>query len=81
MLGASCLRRAPGTAALLDSVSVGALALMAGVTCQLGRTAIVDVPSAVLAVVGAILVLKLGVNPTWLILLDATSGVLIKVVR
>jgi hypothetical protein len=54
---------------------------MAGVTCQLGRTAIVDVPSAVLAVVGAILVLKLGVNPTWLVLLDATSGVLIKVVR
>ena len=81
MLGASCLRRAPRTAALLDGVSVGALVLMAGLTCQPGQTAIMDVPSAVLAVVGAILLLKLSVNPTWLILLGAASGVLTKVVR
>jgi hypothetical protein len=54
---------------------------MAGLTCQPGQTAIMDVPSAVLAVVGAILLLKLSVNPTWLILLGAASGVLTKVVR
>ena len=74
------LRRLPWTAALLDGVSVGALALMAGVTCQLGRAAIMDVPTAVLAAVGAILLLRLRVNPTWLVLLGAASGFLIKVV-
>jgi chromate transporter len=74
------LRRLPWTAALLDGVSVAALALMAGVTWQLGRAAIVDVPTAVLTVVGAILLLKLRVNPTWLVLLGAASGFLIKVV-
>jgi chromate transporter len=74
------LRRLPWTAALLDGVSVGALALMAGVTWQLGRAAIVDVPTAVLAVAGVILLLRLRVNPTWLVLLGAVSGFLIKVV-
>jgi chromate transporter len=74
------LRRLPWTAALLDGVSVGALALMAGVAWQLGRAAIVDVPTAVLAVVGAILLLRLRVNPTWLVLLGAASGFLIRVV-
>ncbi len=74
------LRRLPWTAALLDGVSVGALALMAGVTWQLGRAAIVDAPTAVLAAVGAILLLRLRVNPTWLVLLGAASGFLIKVV-
>jgi chromate transporter len=74
------LRRLPWTAALLDGVSVGALALMAGVTWQLGRAAIIDVPTAVLAVVGAMLLLRLRVNPTWLVLLGAASGFLIRVV-
>ena len=74
------LRRLPWTAALLDGVSVGALALMAGVAWQLGRAAIIDVPTAVLAVVGAMLLLRLRVNPTWLVLLGAASGFLIKVV-
>jgi chromate transporter len=54
---------------------------MTGVTWQLGRAAIVDVPTTVLAVVGAVLLLRLRVNPTWLVLLGAASGVLIKVVR
>jgi chromate transporter len=74
------LRRLPWTAALLDGVSVGALALMAGVTWQLGRAAIVDGPTAALAVVGVILLLRLRVNPTWLVLLGAASGFLIRVV-
>lgn len=74
------LRQRVWTAALLDGVSVGALALMAGVTWQLGRTAIVDTPTAVLAVAGAILLLMLRVNPAWLVLLGAASGFVIKVV-
>ena len=61
-------------------MSVAALALMAGVTWQLGRAAIVDAPTAVLALVGAILLLRLRVNSAWLVLLGAASGFLIKVV-
>jgi len=74
------LRRLPWTAALLDGVSVAALALMAGVTWQLGRAAVVDAPTALLAVVGAILLLRLRMNSGWLVLLGAASGFLIKVV-
>jgi len=51
-----------------------------GVAWQLGRVAIVDVPSAVIAVVGAIPLLRLGVNPAWLVLLGAVSGSLMKVI-
>jgi chromate transporter len=40
----------------------------------------VDVPTAVLAVVGAILLLRLRVNSAWLVLVGAASGFLIKVV-
>jgi hypothetical protein len=54
---------------------------MTGATWQLGQTASVDVPTTVLAVVGSVLLLRLRVNPTWLVLLGATSRVLIKVVR
>jgi chromate transporter len=72
-------RRLPWTAALLDGVSVAALALMAGVTWQLGRAAIVDAPTALLAAVGAILLLRLRMSSTWLVLLGAGSGFLIKV--
>jgi chromate transporter len=70
------LRRLPWTAALLDGVSVAALALMAGVTWQLGRAAVVDAPTALLAV--AILLLRLRVNSPRLVLLGAASGFLIK---
>jgi chromate transporter len=74
------LRRLSWTAALLDGVSAGALALMAGVTWQLGRAAIVDAPTAVLAVVGAVLLLTMRVNAAWLVLLGAAAGFLIKAV-
>jgi chromate transporter len=74
------LRRLSWTAALLDGVSAGALALMAGVTWQLGRAAIVDAPTAVLAAIGAILLLTMRVNPAWLVLLGAAAGFLIKAV-
>jgi hypothetical protein len=38
----------------------------------------VDAPTALLAVVGAILLLRLRVNSGWLVLLGAASGFLIK---
>ncbi|HEU5320217.1 MAG TPA: chromate transporter, partial [Methylomirabilota bacterium] len=43
------MRRSTWTGDLLDGVNAGAIGLMAGVTWQLGREAIVDVPTALLA--------------------------------
>jgi chromate transporter len=68
------LRRWQWTGALLDGVNVAALALMAGVTWQLGRAAIVDPLTGVLAVLGAVLLVRFGVNSAWLVLLGAAIG-------
>jgi chromate transporter len=62
------LRRARWTAALLDGVNVAALGLMAGVTWQLGRDAIVDGVTVLLAVGAAILLIRFRLNSAWLVL-------------
>jgi len=50
------LRQSPWFWGLLDGVNVGSAALMAGVTVQLARTALVDVPTVLIALVAAVLV-------------------------
>jgi chromate transporter len=57
-------------------VNVASLALMAVVTAQLGRAAVVDVPTALLGLVGAILLLRFKTNSTWLVLGGAAVGVI-----
>jgi len=69
------LRRSPVAAAFLDGVNVASLALMAVVTAQLGRAAIVDAPSAGLAVLAALLLLRFQLNSTWLVLGGAAAGI------
>ena len=69
------LRRSPALAAILDGVNVASLALMAAVTFQLCRAALVDLPTVVLAVVSAVLLLRFKLNSTWLIALGAVVGV------
>ena len=54
-------------ASILDGVTVGSLALMAVVTWQLGRAAVMDVVTAVLAIGSAVLLLRFRLNSTWLI--------------
>jgi chromate transporter len=71
------LRRSPWTAALLDGVNVAALGLMAGVAWQLGRDAIVDPLTALLALVAAILLVRFRVNSAWLVLGGGAIGILI----
>ncbi len=68
------LRASPATAAFLDGVNVASVALMVVVTAELGRTAIVDVGSAILGIVSAVLLLRFKVNSTWLILGAAAVG-------
>lgn len=74
------LRRSRVTGALLDGVNVTAVALMAGVTWQLGRAALVDVTTAALAVAAAVLLIRFRVNSGWLIAGGAAVGVLARLV-
>ncbi|HJZ46577.1 MAG TPA: chromate efflux transporter, partial [Roseiflexaceae bacterium] len=62
------LRASPWMGALLDGVNITALGLMAGVTIVLGRAAIVDWLSALLAAAAALLLIRLKVNSAWLVL-------------
>jgi chromate transporter len=68
------LRRSSLFGGFLDGVNVGALALMAVVTWQLGRSALVDVTTITLAVLSALALIRFGINSTWLILAGAIVG-------
>ncbi|HET7078974.1 MAG TPA: chromate efflux transporter [Chloroflexia bacterium] len=61
------LRRSPWMGALLNGVNVTALGLMAAVTWELARAAVVDGLTAALALVAAGLLLRFKVNSTWLV--------------
>jgi len=69
------LRRSPLTGAFLDGVNVAALALMAAVTWELGRAAVVDKTTTALAFISAVLLVRYRVNSVWLILGAAAFGV------
>ncbi len=71
------LRRSPTAGAVLDGVNVASLALMAAVAWTLGRAAIVDVPTAVIAGIAAVLLLRWRVNSAWLVLGGAVLGALV----
>jgi chromate transporter len=70
------LRRSPTAGAVLDGVNVASLALMAVVTAQLGRAALIDRLTVVLAGVSAFLLVRWRVNSAWLVLGGAVIGVL-----
>ena len=69
------VRHSPTLGAALDGINAASLALMIAVCWQLGRSAIVDVPTVVIAVVSAALLL-FRVNPTWLVVGAAVVGIL-----
>ncbi|HZP40417.1 MAG TPA: chromate efflux transporter [Candidatus Binatia bacterium] len=68
------LRRAPASAGFLDGVNAAALALMAVVAWQLGRAAIVDLPTAALALASAVLLVATRVGSAWLVVSGALVG-------
>ncbi|RKG48673.1 chromate efflux transporter [Corallococcus sp. AB011P] len=70
------LRRSRTAGAVLDGVNAASLALMAVVTWQLGRAALVDGWTVALAVLGAVLLLRWRVNSAWLVLGGAAVGLL-----
>jgi chromate transporter len=72
------IRQSAIAGAFLDGVNVASLALMAVVTVQLGRAAVVDLPTLVLAAASAILLLRFRVNSAWLVLGGALLGLVAK---
>ena len=69
------LRRSPFATGALDGVNLASLALMAVVTWQLGRNALVDVSTVVVAL-ASLAALQTRINPTWLIAAGMVVGLL-----
>jgi chromate transporter len=69
------IRRSAWAGAALDGVTMGALGLMAGVTVDLGRAAITDPLTAVVAVLALGVVLRWRPNALWLVLAGAVIGI------
>lgn len=74
------IRASRWTAAILDGVNVAALGLMAGVAWELGRAAIVDAVTAVLAVASAVLLIRFKTSSVWLILGGGAVGIAYRLV-
>jgi chromate transporter len=70
------LRSSPLAAAALDGVNAGSVALMAAVSWQLGRAALVDVPTILIALAGAVLLFRFRMNSAWLVLAGGVLGLL-----
>ena len=72
------LRRSRWTSGFLDGVNVGALGLMAGVSWQLGRAAVIDWVTTLLALISCVLVFASRINSAWLVLGGAAAGLIAK---
>jgi len=74
------IRASRWTAAFLDGVNVAALGLMAAVTWELARAAVIDWLTALLALVAAAVLIRFEVNSVWLILGGGVVGLLYRLV-
>ncbi len=72
------LRERRWTADLLDGVNVAALALMAGVSWELARSALVDPFTIAVALVSLVLLLRFKVNSVWLLAGAGAAGIAVK---
>jgi chromate transporter len=72
------IRRSPRAGGLLDGVNAASLGLMAVVTWQLGRSALIDAFTLILAVVSGLLVFRLKINSAWLVLAGGIAGFVYK---
>ena len=71
------IRRSPTAGAVLDGVNIASLALMLAVAIQLGRSAIVDIPTTLLAAASAALLIRYRVSSAWLVLAGAIVGAVV----
>ena len=75
------VRRSAWAGDALDGVNVAAVGLMAGVTAQLGREAIVDLPTILIACGALAVLLRFRMNSGWLVLAGAALGLLVSLAR
>jgi chromate transporter len=75
------IRRSPWASGFLDGVNAASLGLMAAVTWQLGRSALVDWFTLALALGAAVLVFRVRVNSAWWVLAGGILGLLWKLSR
>ncbi len=68
------LRRSRVAGAVLDGVNVASLALMAVVAWDLGRAALVDLPTVAVAIGAGVALVRYRVNSTWLVVGGALVG-------
>jgi chromate transporter len=68
------LRSSATACAFLDGVNVASVALMALVTAQLARAAVVDLASALIAVASAVALIRYRVSSAWLVVAGAALG-------
>ncbi len=68
------LRGSPWAGALLDGVNIAAVGLMAAVTLKLAQDALVDAFTVVLALLGAVLLIRFKVNSAWLVMVGGIAG-------
>ena len=68
------IRNRVWSAAFLDGVNASALALMAGVTAQLAREALVDPLTVALAIAALAVLLRTRINSAWLIAAGSAIG-------
>jgi chromate transporter len=71
------MRRIEWMSALLEGFHAGALGLMAAVAWQLGRAAIVDVPTVLLALAALGVLLRFDINSAWLVAAGGVAGLLL----
>ena len=70
------LRESPILAGLLDRANVVSLALMAGVTWQLGRASVFEPIPALIALVSLVMLFKAEINPVWLVIGGGVIGLI-----
>jgi chromate transporter len=73
------LRSSSWVSGLLDGVNVASWGLMAVVSLKLGISAIVDIPTIILAVVSLFIVFRYKFNSAWLVLSGGIIGLIISI--
>lgn len=75
------LRRSPAAGAALDGVNAASLALMAVVSWQLGRAALVDPLTVLLALASGAALLRYRINSAWLVVAGGIIGWIATTIR
>lgn len=70
------IRRSPIAGSVLDGVNAASLSLMAVVSYELGRSALVDIPAILLGILSAVGLVYFRLNSAWLVLGGAVAGLL-----